>query len=220
MGFPNEKTDISAASAYGQEVVGIPEKAAKDKPEKPIKPSKKNIKKKKGFIYSWTFKVILISLVMTAFFSLLSEMTMTVSHGVVIVLIILFLIIAGIFFDAIGVAVTSCDLGPLTAMASKKVKAAKMAIKLVNNAEKVASFCSDVIGDIFGIISGACIVALAARIVAVTNAEERILTIVLSCLTAAATIGGKSYVKGLAIRRSKDFVMFAARIINVFKKEK
>ncbi|MDR1906106.1 MAG: hypothetical protein LBQ27_04220 [Clostridiales bacterium] len=196
------------------------DKKQADKRIKKSETSKKNSKKKKSFFYSWTFKVIIVSFFLTAFFTLLSEMTVSMNNIALIAVIILFIIAVGIIFDVVGVAVTSCELGPLTAMASRKVKAAKTAIMLVNNAEKVANFCGDVIGDIFGIISGACIVALAAKAATGIGADERILMIILSSVTAAATIGGKSYGKGVAIKRSKDFVMLAAKVICFFKKEK
>ncbi|MDR3293437.1 MAG: hypothetical protein LBT20_04955 [Clostridiales bacterium] len=179
---------------------------------------RKNAKKKKSFFASWTFKVILLSLVLTAFFSMLAELTLSMNQVYLIVLILLVLIVIGIFFDAVGTAVTSCDIGPLTAMASRKVKAAKTAIRLVNNAEKVSSFCGDVIGDIFGIISGACIAALAVKAAVTLPLAERTLTIILSSITAATTIGGKAYCKKLAIKRSKDFVMFAANVVYFFRK--
>ena len=40
------------------------------------------------------------------------------------------------------------------AMSSKKIKGAKKAVSFKKNADKVSSFCNDVIGDICGIISG------------------------------------------------------------------
>ncbi len=59
-----------------------------------------------------------------------------------------------IFFDIIGIAVTTAKEMPFHAMAANKVEEAKYAIKLVKNASQVSNFCNDVIGDISGIISG------------------------------------------------------------------
>lgn len=194
---------------------------ASDKPDKPDKAAKnkknRNGKKKKNFFASWTFKVILLSFIMTVLFSLLSELTITGSGVVVVTVIILILIAVGIFFDAVGVAVTSCDAGPLTAMASRRVAAAKTALRLINNAEKVSSFCSDVIGDICGIVGGACVVALATKISEGFTVEVGIFTVFLSAVLAAATIGGKSYFKNIAIKNSRDVVMFAAKILYFFR---
>jgi hypothetical protein len=195
----------------------------KDKDKDSEKTPKKNIKrqnaKKKSFIHTWTFKVIIVSFFITAFFSLASELTVSLGGTVVVVVIILVIIAVGIFFDAISTAVTSCEVGPLTAMASRKVRAAKTALKLVNNADKVASFCGDVVGDILGIVGGACIATLAVKAALGFNAEERLLTIIFSSIMAAATIGGKSYVKGISMKKSKEIVMFTANILYFFDKK-
>lgn len=82
----------------------------------------------------------------------------------VIILLLAFLILASILFDAIGVAVTSCDVAPIASMASRKVHGAKTALWLVKNSGTVSSICNDVIGDIFGIISGACSAAVVVKI--------------------------------------------------------
>ena len=61
----------------------------------------------------------------------------------------LILVIAlGILFDIIGVAVTVADEKEFHAMATKKVKGSKCAIKLIRNSAKVANICADVIGDL------------------------------------------------------------------------
>ncbi|MDR2046937.1 MAG: CNNM domain-containing protein [Clostridiales bacterium] len=210
-----------AANPEIMDGIGMDSDMEKDKPATEItkKASKKNPKKRKGFVYTWTFKVVVISLFLTAAVSLLSEITISVSGAAVIVLIVLFIIAVGVFFDSISIAVTSCDAGPLTAMASRKVKAAKTALKLVNNAHKVSSFCADVVGDILGIISGACLAALAVKTTAAGADAERTLTIVFSSIAAAITIGGKSYMKGVAMRKSKEFVMFAARVLYFFERD-
>ena len=113
---------------------------------------KKKPKKKRN---TWWIKVSIISFVLAAFFSFLSELTADAEHIVVILLLLGFLVVASILFDSIGVAVTSCDDAPIIAMASRKIYGAKTAMWLVKNSGTVASICNDVIGDIFGIISGA-----------------------------------------------------------------
>ena len=63
-------------------------------------------------------------------------------------LILLLFILLGIMFDIIGVAVTAANPKPFNSMAAHRVKGAKEALYLIRNAEKVASFCNDVVGDI------------------------------------------------------------------------
>ena len=60
-----------------------------------------------------------------------------------------------IFFDIIGIAATAAEEVPFHSMASKKQDGAKWAIILIRNADRVSSFCNDIIGDICGVLSGA-----------------------------------------------------------------
>lgn len=139
---------------------------------------------------------------------------------IIVIVLLAFLIISGIVFDAIGVAVTSCDVTPIISMASRKVYGAKTALNLVKNSDTVSSVCNDIIGDIFSIISGACSAALVVKITATLKEPGQIaLSIAVSAIVSALTIGGKAFMKRIAINNSKEFVMFVARIIAIFSKE-
>ena len=178
---------------------------------------RKKAKKKHNL---WWLKAAVISFVLAGFFSFLSELTASAEQIVVIILLLAFLILASILFDAIGVAVTSCDVPPIASMASRKVYGAKTALWLVKNSGTVSSICNDVIGDIFGIISGACSAAVVVKITLTLDASwQRWLSIIISAVVSALTIGGKAFMKNIAINNSKDFVMFVARIISVFNKD-
>lgn len=167
----------------------------------------------------WALKITVVSFCLGAFFSFLSNLAST-AHLVVILLLLIFLILGNIVSDAIGIAVTSCDLAPLSAMAARRVPGARTAIKLVKNAEKVNNICSDVIGDIFGIISGTCTIVVVLKLVILTpDFAEQWWTILISSFVGALTIGGKAYMKNIAIHNAKNFVMFVARIIAVFDKD-
>jgi len=178
---------------------------------------RKKSKKKRNM---WWLKAAIISFVLAGFFSFLSELTASAEQIVVIILLLAFLILASILFDAIGVAVTSCDVPPIASMASRKVYGAKTALWLVKNSGTVSSICNDVIGDIFGIISGACSAAVVVKISLSLGEEwQRWLTIIISAVVSALTIGGKAFMKNIAINNSRDFVMFVARIVSVFSKD-
>lgn len=169
----------------------------------------------------WPLKVTMITLVLSAFFSFSTEIISSKSNLVVALLICIFLILISIIFDGIGVASTNCDIKPLTAMAAKKVPGSRIAIKLVQNSEKVSSICCDVIGDICGVISGACSAAIVLRIVSYYGADSHQLwiSIVASALIAAITVGGKAIEKTIAIRNSKELVMLTARFLSLFSRE-
>lgn len=185
--------------------------AAKDDKKKKTPKKKRNL---------WWIKATIISLVLSAFFSYLSEIVSNAEQLVVVIILLAFLILSGILFDAIGVAVTSCDTTPIISMASRKVYGAKTALWLTKNSDTVSSVCNDIVGDIFSIISGACSAALVVKItVSFTETWQIVLSIVVSAIVSAMTIGGKAFMKKIAIDNSRDFVMFVARVLAFFNKD-
>lgn len=194
-----------------------PQKQTKDSKDGDQDKKKKQNKKKRNI---WWIKATVISLVLSAFFSYISNLVENANQLVIVVVLLAFLIVSGIVSDAIGVAVTSCDVTPIISMASRKVYGAKTALMLVKNSDTVSSVCNDIIGDIFSIISGACSAALVVRItVSLEETWQIVLSIAVSAIVSALTIGGKAFMKKIAISNSKDFVMFVARIIAVFSKD-
>ena len=194
-----------------------PQKQTKDSKEVDQDKKKKQSKKKRII---WWIKATVISLVLSAFFSYISNLVENANQLVIVVVLLAFLIVSGIVSDSIGVAVTSCDVTPIISMASRKVYGAKTALMLVKNSDTVSSVCNDIIGDIFSIISGACSAALVVRItVSLEETWQIVLSIAVSAIVSALTIGGKAFMKKIAISNSKDFVMFVARIIAVFSKD-
>jgi hypothetical protein len=69
--------------------------------------------------------------------------------------LLFFIILVGIVFDIVGIAATAAQEAPFHARASRRLLGAKKSIWIVRNADKVASFCNDVVGDICGTVSGA-----------------------------------------------------------------
>ena len=168
----------------------------------------------------WPLKVTIITLLLSAFFSFFTEIISTKSNLVVALLICILLVIISIIFDGIGVSVTNCDIAPLTAMAARKVPGSRRALKLVQSSEKVSSICCDVIGDICGVVSGACSAAIVLRIITYAGDRFQLLfSIIASAFIAALTVGGKAFEKTVAIKNSKEMVMLTARIICFFTGE-
>ena len=138
--------------------------------------------------------------------------------GMAVSFLILICIVAiGIVFDIIGVAVTACPEAPFHAMASRKVAEAPDALKLLRNANRVSSFCNDVIGDICGVISGSAAATIAARVLAMhPGMREIVLTLAMSALAAGLTVGGKACGKSFAIDSSTSVVRTAAMVLHFF----
>ncbi len=180
------------------------------------KETKKSKTKKRNL---WAIKITIVTLCLSLVFSFITEITASKANILIAMLLLILLIIINIVFDGIGIAAASCEVAPLLSMSARKVPGAKIAVLLVKNAEKVSNICADVIGDICGIVSGACSVTIIAKII-FDNPNTYLYNIVLSSLVAAFTVGGKAFVKKIAIKNSKELIMFASRVIGIFYKPK
>jgi len=97
-----------------------------------------------------------ITFIISIIFSIVSQKTFSSSGNFLLPLSIIFIIILiGVIFDIVGIAVASTPETPFLSMSSKKIKGAKQALNLIKNADIVSNFCNDVVGDICGIVSGA-----------------------------------------------------------------
>ena len=134
-------------------------------------------------------------------------------------IILICIVLIGIIFDVIGVAVTTADETPFHAMASRKVPEARDALRLIRNANRVSSFCNDVIGDICGVISGSASAVIAARVIAAgVGGTQMIVDLLMSAFVAALTVGGKAFGKTFAISESTRIVQMTARVLCFFRK--
>src|SRR5690625_2160831 len=122
----------------------------------------------------------------------------------------------------VGIASTSATEAPFHAMAAEKVPGAKEAVAIIRNAEKFASFCNDVIGDISGIVSGtasALVVLQIANIFGESSGSplEITLSVLMTSIVAALTVGGKALGKYVAINSSTDIIHFAGRVVSLME---
>ena len=176
----------------------------------------------------WIILVFVATICISALISLGSEELMAVSSTLVAFFILLAIILLGIVFDVIGVAVTSADEKPFHSMAARKVPGAQEAIQLLRNAEKVGSICNDVIGDICGVVSGSASATIAARVLENFDFTwPRVIGLIMSALVAGLTVGGKAIGKSFAINSCTNIVHGVGRVIcwlrgltRVFKKTK
>lgn len=96
----------------------------------------------------WFIKVSISTFILSMLFSYISANGVSNLSLIPAIFILVLVIVVGIIFDIIGVAVTVADEHEFHAKATKKVKGSKNSIKLIRNAPKVANICSDVVGDI------------------------------------------------------------------------
>ncbi|MBQ2946015.1 MAG: hypothetical protein IJD95_05580 [Clostridia bacterium] len=179
-------------------------------------------RKKKSGNAGYLIKLFIIVFILTVVFSFFSNIAIEGAGTVVSIIIIAVIAVIGILFDIVGVSVTSADISPFNAMASRKIKGAKRGASLIKNADKVSSICNDVIGDMSGIISGSAGTALSVRLASVF--ENQIMQFVFPLLVTAAistfVIAGKAAGKSFAIKHSNETVFFVAKFITFFRREK
>ena len=171
-------------------------------------------RKQKRHTAMWVLTIFLVTIVVSAVISLISEEAMAGS-GMLPAFVILFaIVLLGILFDIIGVAVTSADEAPFHAMAARKVPGAKEAIRLLRKADKVSSICNDVVGDICGVVSGSAAATIAALLLQnFTFAWDRLASLMMSALVAGVTVGGKAMGKTFAVNSSTTIVHAVGKTI-------
>lgn len=169
---------------------------------------------------TWPIIVTILAFFISLLFSFISESIMPSVPILIGIIILITFILIGIIFDMIGVAVTSSNEEPLHAMSSKKIKGAKKAVSFKKNADKVSSFCNDVIGDICGIISGSAGVAVATSLANTYNLNIFYTTLIVTAIIAALTIGGKAFCKRIAINNNHKIVYLTAKVLSTFEKKK
>jgi hypothetical protein len=170
--------------------------------------------------WHWSIRILFLTLALGLLFSTISEFALSGASLVIALIVIFMLLLIATIFDMIGVSVTAGEETPFIAMASRKVKGAKEALVLIRNADKVSSFCCDIIGDICGTLSGAAGAAIAVQIIrGMTNGTATILlSALVSGLIASVTVFAKSIGKGIAINYSNNIMLFVGKVLSVFSK--
>lgn len=194
--------------------------------EKSINKIEKNKKSKTSKTdYRWTMLITMFTFIMSVALSFLLDHLLKDVNIFVGVIMLLSVILIGIIFDIIGVSVTSADQKLFHSMAANRIQEGKVAIDLIKNADKVSSFCNDVIGDMAGIISGALGASLLSKIYDKFNdINIALIGTLITASVAGFTVGGKSLGKSVAINKYREIIFFISKIIlkfrNIFKSNK
>ena len=185
-------------------------------------------KKERMKAAKWVITIFFATIFISGSISLLSDILMENSTMAVAFGILLVIILVGIIFDIIGMAVATADEKPFHSMAARKVPGATEAIRLLRNAERVSSICNDVVGDICGVVSGSASATIAAQILRNFDFTwPQIISLLMSALAAGLTVGGKAIGKSFAVNSCTSIVHGVGRVIHalhsfpkVFRKKK
>ena len=186
------------------------------------------MKKERNKAIRWVVTIFLVTIVISGTISFVSDEVMSRSGIVTAFLILLTIILVGIIFDVIGMAVASADEKPFHSMAARKVLGAQQAIRLLRNAERVSSICNDVVGDICGVVSGSASATIAAQILRSSDfGWPQMITLTRSAFCAGLTVGGKAIGKTYAVNSATTIVHNCGKLIfwlqhipDMFRKKK
>lgn len=185
---------------------------------------KQTDKKKKKQRNLWPLKAMIITLFLSFAVNAGSELVLSGAEWWLAIILTCVILVLGVVFDMIGTASTACDVEPFLAMASRKVKGAKTAVKLSKNSHIVSSVCCDIVGDICGIVSGVCAAAIfmslangfASNLSGIANF---FIKVGISAVVSTATITFKAVGKNFAVTNSNKIILGVAKFLSIFHKE-
>ena len=186
------------------------------KGKEPSPRSKGKKKQKKNSQVRWIIFIFFLTVVISSTISFVSSSILEGAGMVGAFLVLLLIVFLGILFDIVGVAVMSANEKPFHSMAAKKLPGAAEALKLLRSAEKVSSFCNDVVGDICGVVSGSASAVIAVSALS-SLGSDTVAKLVMSALVAGVTIAGKACGKNLAMKNATNIVHLVSMSIYYVK---
>ena len=176
-------------------------------------------KKSENSNIKWVIQAFILTFILSGTVSFISNNGVEKLNIFVSVIILATVVLVGILFDILGVAVTVAPEEELHAKATKKAEGAKSALNLTKNASKVANICADVIGDICGVLSGAISAIIALRISSTYGLSSNI-QFLISALVASITVSGKALGKEIGKKNATQIVYAVGTIFSKFSFKK
>jgi len=175
-------------------------------------------KKRVNMNLQWITIVFFTTFILSMTFSYVSTVVMENIHLGIAIFMLIVIILIGVLFDMIAVAIAAVDIEALRAKASMKQKGAKTAIKLAMNADRVSSVCADIVGDVFGILTGSVGVLIALQIANTYDFSLALVSLVVGGVIASLTVTGKALEKQIALKNANEIIYFVGKILEFYKK--
>lgn len=182
----------------------------------------KQVDKKRKKRNLWPLKAFVITLFLAAAVNAASEIVLEDSQLWLASVLTVIILLLGVVFDIIGTAATSCDVGPFLSMASRKLKGAKLAVKLAQKSDVVSSVCNDIVGDVCGIVSGVCAAAIATQVIDLSQLNSPwnfIVSVIIYAVISTLTITLKAAGKSIAVNKANKIIFGVAKMLSIFRKE-
>lgn len=216
------ETDDSSIDARAEQSANVKTAEPPKEDKAPRKEKERGDVKKKKKRNLWPLKVLMIAFVLAFAVNAGSELVLEDTQLWVASVLTVVILALGVLFDMIGTASTSCDVQPFLSMASRKVKGAKMAVRLAKHCDVVSSVCCDVVGDICGVVSGVCAATIAVEVTEMVSqmALDFWIRVIIYAVISTATITLKAVGKRVAVNKANGIVFGVAKALSLFSREK
>lgn len=168
----------------------------------------------------WVLIVFILTFILSIIFSTVSNLMAVSCNNIVLSIVLVAVIVFGILFDLIGTAAITGKESTFHALNSKRIKGAKQGIFIIKNANKISSFCNDIVGDVCGIISGSIGALLSISLATTTGFNNTIVSIVIAAFISAFTVGGKAIFKLVAIKNADKIILNVSKILAIFERSR
>lgn len=163
----------------------------------------------------WIITTFMLTFMLALLFGGVSNVVIEKLNIILAVLVLVAVIVIGILFDMIGMAIATCEEAPFHAKAAKKHSGAKEVLRLLKEKDKATNVCNDLLGDICGIISGSAGALIAVKLAVILEMDVVIVSLVLSAITAAVTVGGKALGKGISMKNAENIMYMVGAVLHV-----
>lgn len=153
--------------------------------------------------------IFLLSFTLAVIAGLGTEILMERTNILVAWILLLIIIVINILFDVIGIAATAATEKPHHAKAANRVSGARQTVFLVRNADTVANFANDIVGDVTGALSGGMSASIVLRLIMTYPSlapREIWLSTLMIALVASLTVTGKALGKSFAIHEADEIM--------------
>ena len=163
----------------------------------------------------WIITTFMLTFMLALLFGGVSNVVIEKLNIILAVLVLVAVIVVGILFDMVGMAIATCEEAPFHAKAAKKHSGAKEVLKLLKEKDKATNVCNDLLGDICGIISGSAGALIAVKLSLILNMDVVIVSLILSAITAAITVGGKALGKGISMKNAEKIMYMVGAVLHI-----
>lgn len=163
----------------------------------------------------WIITTFALTFVLAMMFGGVSNVVLEKMNILFATLVLILVILIGILFDMIGMAIATCDEAPFHAKAAKKHNGAKEVIRLLKKKDRATNVCNDLMGDICGILSGSACALIAVKLSSILQMDIAIISLVLSAVVAAITVGGKAIGKGISMNNAEKIMYMVGAVLHL-----